>query len=79
MKNVFFVLLLLPASGFASEKLNCLGDLEDGFEANACGAVPDPGTVSRVNCLGDLEDGYQGNLCSSVDKAEQLRLGKILR
>ncbi len=66
MKFMLF-LVLFHSIAFASAKtLNCLGNLQDGFEVNICKNVVDLKKLRSFDCTKELEDGYQFNLCSNA-------------
>lgn len=65
MKTLVMILSLTSMSANAAG-LNCLGDLQDGYEINICKNVIDLSKVKTINCLEDLEDGYQVLVCENA-------------
>lgn len=53
---------MMVSSVFAST-INCLGELEDGYQVNICEQVIDLSKVRTINCMAELEDGYQAGIC----------------
>ncbi len=67
MKKYLLILSTTFAFGVAanaSEIVNCLGEVEDGYQVGICQNVVDTLKLKTIDCTGELEDGYQLSLCS---------------
>ncbi len=66
MKFMLFLVLFHSTAFASAQTLNCLGNLEDGFEVNICKNVVDLKKLRSIDCTKDLEDGYQVNVCNNA-------------
>ncbi|MCM2351861.1 MAG: hypothetical protein NDI69_17740 [Bacteriovoracaceae bacterium] len=62
MRKLVAVILILGSFSAFGSNINCLGELEDGFQVNICSRVIDTNKLETIDC-NQLEDGYSVNLC----------------
>jgi hypothetical protein len=61
--KLFAIILCFFSTSVFADNINCLGELEDGYQVSICKNVIDLSKVRTINCMAELEDGYQAAIC----------------